>query len=44
MHPLRAFRRYALAGFRRLERGFDSAFGSGLNPLRHLGALGFMLF
>ena len=44
MHPLRATRLYALAGFRRLERAFDSAFGSGLNPLRHLGALGFMLF
>jgi len=44
MHPLRAIRLYALAGFRRLERVFDAAFGSGLNPLRHLGALGFMLF
>jgi coenzyme F420-reducing hydrogenase delta subunit/ferredoxin len=44
MHPLRAIRLHALAGFRRLERVFDSAFGSGLNPLRHLGALGFMLF
>ena len=44
MHPLRAIRLYALAGFRRLERVFDCAFGSGLNPLRHLGALGFMLF
>jgi len=44
MHPLRAIRLNALAGFRRLERVFDSSFGSGLNPLRHLGALGFMLF
>ena len=44
MHPLRAIRLYALAGLRRVERVFDSAFGSGLNPLRHLGALGFMLF
>ena len=34
MHPLRATRLHALAGFRRLERAFDSAFGSGLNPLR----------
>ncbi len=44
MHPLRATRLHALAGFRRLERAFDAAFGSGLNPLRHLGALGFMMF
>ena len=43
MHPLRATRLHALAGYRRLERGFDAAFGSGLNPLRHLGAVGFML-
>ncbi len=43
MHPLRAIRLQALAGFRRLERVFDFAFGSGQNPLRHLGALGFML-
>ncbi len=43
MHPLRAIRLHALAGFRRLDRVFDSAFGSGLNPLRRLGALGFML-
>ena len=44
MHPLRAIRLHALAGFRRLEQVFDCPFGSGLNPLRHLGALGFLLF
>ncbi|MEO8545767.1 MAG: hydrogenase iron-sulfur subunit [Burkholderiaceae bacterium] len=43
MHRLRAIRLHALAGFRRFERVFDAAFGSGLNPLRHLGALGFMM-
>lgn len=30
--------------YRHLERGFDGAFGGALNPLRHLGALGFLLF
>ena len=29
---------------RRVERGFDAAFGSALNPLRHLGAIGFLAF
>jgi ferredoxin/coenzyme F420-reducing hydrogenase delta subunit len=33
-----------LSGWRRLEHAFDAAFGSAYNPLRHLGALGFMLF
>ncbi len=33
-----------LRGWRRVEHGFDAAFGSAHNPLRHLGALGFMLF
>lgn len=37
-------REAAQAGWRRLEHGFDAAFGSAHNPLRHLGALGFMLF
>ncbi len=32
------------SGWRRLEHGFDAAFGSALNPLRHLGALGFLMF
>ena len=31
-----------LAGWRLVERRFDRAFGSALNPLRHLGALGFL--
>ena len=34
----------ALAAWRRLEHGFDAAFGATLNPLRHLGALGFLSF
>lgn len=33
--------RFAL---QRLDRGFDSAFGSRLNPLRQLGTLGFLFF
>ena len=33
-----------LAAWRRLEHGFDAAFGAALNPLRHLGALGFLSF
>ena len=33
-----------LRGWRRLEHIFDAAFGSACNPLRHLGALGFMFF
>ena len=31
-----------LALWRRVERGFDAAFGAPANPLRHLGALGFL--
>ncbi len=34
----------ALAAWRRLEHGFDAAFAAALNPLRHLGALGFLAF
>ena len=37
-------REAAQAGWRRLEHGWDAAFGSAHNPLRNLGALGFMLF
>ena len=32
------------APFVSIERLFDRAFGAGANPLRHLGALGFLLF
>ena len=32
----------ALAGWQSVERLFDAAFGSRLNPLRHLGAIGFL--
>lgn len=34
----------ACSAWRRLEHGFDAAFGPGCNPLRHLGALGFFFF
>jgi quinol-cytochrome oxidoreductase complex cytochrome b subunit/coenzyme F420-reducing hydrogenase delta subunit len=34
----------ARALYRRLERAFDAAFGGALNPLKHLGALAFLLF
>ena len=37
-------RQQGLAGWQRIERGFDAAFGSALNPLRHLGSLGFLCF
>ncbi len=37
-------RQTGLAGWRQVERVFDAAFGSRLNPLRHLGALGFLCF
>jgi ferredoxin/coenzyme F420-reducing hydrogenase delta subunit len=33
-----------LAAWRRIDRCFDAAFGSALNPLRHLGAIGMMSF
>lgn len=44
MHGLETLRRHGLNGWRRVERGFDAAFGSALNPLRHLGAIGFLAF
>ncbi len=34
----------SLALWRRVEHGFDAVFGAPLNPLRHLGALGFLSF
>jgi len=37
-------RAQAQAGWRRLEHGVDALCGSAGNPLRHLGALGFLLF
>lgn len=44
MHPARALRLATLAGYRRLEQAFDAPFGAALNPWRHLGAIGFLLF
>ncbi|MBL0090489.1 MAG: hydrogenase iron-sulfur subunit [Ideonella sp.] len=37
-------REHALALWRQADRVFDAAFGSALNPLRHLGSLGFLCF
>ena len=44
MWHLGGIRQHGLAGWQRIERVFDAAFGSALNPLRHLGALGFLCF
>lgn len=44
MQPLRRSRLHALAVFQGVERWLDRVFGTRLNPLRQLGALGFMLF
>ncbi|MEO8202348.1 MAG: hydrogenase iron-sulfur subunit [Betaproteobacteria bacterium] len=44
MGPVGSPRRRALAAFEAIERAFDAAFGSAGNPLRHLGALGFLFF
>ena len=44
MHGLEHLRRFGLRGWRHAERSFDAAFGSALNPLRHLGAVGFLAF
>ena len=38
------FRQHGLNAWRAVEGGFDAAFGSRLNPLRHLGATGFLAF
>ena len=35
-------RQQGLSMWRALERGFDAAFGAACNPLRHLGAIGFL--
>ncbi len=37
-------RQHGLKAWRAVEGVFDAAFGSRLNPLRHLGAIGFMAF
>ena len=37
-------RRRGVVVWRQLDRVFDAAFGSALNPLRHLGAIGFLCF
>ena len=42
--PTASFRQHGLKVWRTIEGGFDTAFGSALNPLRHLGAIGFLAF
>lgn len=42
--PPTGLRQHGLNAWRALERLFDAAFGSRLNPLRHLGAIGFLAF
>lgn len=44
MNPSGFLRRRVPAALKAVERAFDAAFGSAGNPLRHLGALGFMCF
>jgi ferredoxin/coenzyme F420-reducing hydrogenase delta subunit len=45
MHrPTTSFRQAGLKGWRAVEGGLDGVFGSALNPLRHLGAIGFLAF
>ncbi|MCC7487402.1 MAG: hydrogenase iron-sulfur subunit [Burkholderiales bacterium] len=44
MRGLEHLRRHGLTVWRFAERGFDAAAGSALNPLRHLGAIGFLAF
>ncbi len=41
---LHTIRLAALSGWQGVETGFDRLFGARANPLRHLGALGFLLF
>lgn len=41
-HGVRGFRQKGLKGWQTVERCFDMAFGSALNPLRHLGTIGFL--
>ena len=42
MRATAAFRQHGLTGWRAVERRVDTAFGSGRNPLRHLGAIAFL--
>ena len=42
--PSASIRQHGLKAWRAMEGGFDTAFGSALNPLRQLGGLGFYLF
>ncbi|HSW21776.1 MAG TPA: hydrogenase iron-sulfur subunit [Burkholderiaceae bacterium] len=44
MHPAGALRLISLGAYRHLEHAFDRPFGAALNPWRHLGALGFLMF
>ena len=45
MHsPTANFRQHGLNAWRAVEVVFDAAFTSRLNPLRHLGAIGFLAF
>jgi ferredoxin/coenzyme F420-reducing hydrogenase delta subunit len=41
---IEASRRHGLTAWRFVERGFDAAFGSAANPLRHLGAVACLAF
>jgi quinol-cytochrome oxidoreductase complex cytochrome b subunit/coenzyme F420-reducing hydrogenase delta subunit/ferredoxin len=42
--PLESTRRHGLSAWTAVERGFDAAFGSRLNPLRRLGAVASLAF
>jgi ferredoxin/coenzyme F420-reducing hydrogenase delta subunit len=44
MHTAAGPRSVGLTAWRAAERAGDAAFGSALNPLRHLGAIGFLAF
>ena len=39
-----SLRQRGLKAWRGVEGGVDAVFGSALNPLRHLGAIGFLAF
>lgn len=44
MDPKTNPKNFGRSAIRRLDRGFDLAFGPRLNPLRNLGSLGFLFF